>query len=180
MAPKTADRPGSRLMDRPEYASKPKPLTCSAETTVAEAVAAMSDRNYGSVIIVDEHERVIGVVTERDVMNKLVARGRDPRATKLSDIMTREPRMARETDDMLDWLRMMSNERFRRLPVVDEQGRIKAVFTQGDFVSYTWPDLMNQMKSMARAQIAGNFHYLLIGGGILIYVLAMIVVLAGR
>ncbi len=70
-------------------------------------------------------------------MNKLVAKELDPRGTVLSDIMTANPRLARETDDLTDWLRIMSNERFRRLPVVDDNGHIKAVFTQGDFVSYT-------------------------------------------
>ncbi|MEL6680580.1 MAG: CBS domain-containing protein, partial [Pseudomonadota bacterium] len=145
--PEAADRPGSRLMDRPEYKSKPKPLTRAPDGVVSEAVAAMSDKNYGSVIIVDPDEKVIGVVTERDIMKKIVGAGRDPNTTKLSEIMTADPRLAKETDDMVDWLRIMSNERFRRLPVVDEQGRIQAVFTQGDFVSYTWPDLIYQLRS---------------------------------
>ena len=78
----------------------------------------------------------------------------------------------------MDWLRLMSNERFRRLPIVDDEGRVRAVFTQGDFVSYTWPDLMAQAKNMARATVINRFHYFLIGGGILIYALAMIVVVA--
>ncbi|MEM8824698.1 MAG: CBS domain-containing protein [Pseudomonadota bacterium] len=172
------ERPGSRLMDRPEYKDKLRPLTAPPDTSVADAVASMSDKNYGCVVVVDPESKVIGVVTERDVMNKLVGKGLDATTTKLSDIMTSDPRIAKETDDMLDWLRMMSNERFRRLPVVDADGRIKAVFTQGDFVSYTWPDLMGQMKSIVKAQVAGNFHYLLIGGAILIYALAMIVVLS--
>ena len=92
--------------------------------------------------------------------------------------MTRNPRMAREDDDILDWLRMMSNERFRRLPVVDAEGRIRAVFTQGDFVSYTWPDLLNQMGSLARASLSKNFHYLVIGGGIALYTVVILAVLA--
>jgi CBS domain-containing protein len=171
-------RPGGRLMDRAEYKSKPRPLTAAPDQTVHEAVSRMSDLNYGCVIVVDADEKVIGVVTERDVMNKVVGQGLDAKATRLSDVMTANPRLAREDDQMLDWLRMMSNERFRRLPVVDENGRIKAVFTQGDFVSYTWPDLMGQMGSILKAQAAGNFHYLLIGGAIVVYVLAMVVVLA--
>ncbi len=171
------ERPGGRLMDRPEYKNKPNPLTRPPDTTVTEAVAAMSDKNHGCVIVVDGDEKVIGVATERDIMNKVVGRGLDPTTTPLSEIMTENPRLARETDDMLDRLRMMSNERFRRLPVVDADGRIKAVFTQGDFVSHTWPDLPGQMGSMLRAQTAGNFHYLLIGGGIPVYTIAMIVVL---
>ncbi|CUH40347.1 Inosine-5'-monophosphate dehydrogenase [Jannaschia seosinensis] len=174
----STDRTGTRLMDRPEYRSKPKPLTRGPYVIVAEAVVEMADLNYGSVIVVDKDDMVIGVVTERDIMKKIVGKGRDPKTTKLSEIMTADPRLAREDDDMLDWLRIMSNERFRRLPVVDGEGRIKAVFTQGDFVSYTWPELMGQMRSIVKAQVAGNFHYILIGGAILIYALAMVVVLS--
>ena len=156
--PETAQRPGSRLMDRPEYKSKMKPLTRTPETTVFDAVSAMSEKNYGSVIVIDEQEKVIGVVTERD-------------------IMTDNPRLARETDDMVDWLRIMSNERFRRLPVVDADGRIKAVFTQGDFVSYTWPDLMYQLKSIATATVTKNWAPFLIGGGVALYSVIMVIVI---
>tara|TARA_B110000027_G_scaffold121930_1_gene136506 strand:- start:179 stop:598 length:420 start_codon:yes stop_codon:yes gene_type:complete len=132
--PKTATLAGNRLMDRPEYASKQKPLTATAETTVFDAVLDMSKKNFGSVVVIDGERKILGVVTERDVMNKLVAKGLDSKTTLLSDIMTPDSRIAHETDDMVDWLRIMSNERFRRLPVVDDEGRIKAVFTQGDFV----------------------------------------------
>lgn len=173
----SADRPGNRLMDRPEYKSKPKPMTRSPETTVFDAVSAMSEMNYGSVIVVDGDEKVVGVVTERDIMNKVVGKGLDAKTTKLAEIMTADPRLAREDDDMVDWLRIMSNERFRRLPVVDADGRIKAVFTQGDFVSYTWPDLMYQMRSIATATVSKNWHYFLIGGGIALYSIIMIILL---
>ena len=174
----TQQRPGNRLMDRPEYRSKQQPFTSAPSTTIFDAVTIMSSKNYGSVIVIDENDKVIGVVTERDVMNKLVAHLKDPKTTTLADIMTENPRVARETDDMLDWLRIMSNERFRRLPVVDENGHIKAVFTQGDFVSYTWPDLMYQMKSIATATVTKNWPFFLIGGGIALYSLVMVVVVS--
>jgi len=165
-------------MDRPEYRSKPKPLTRPPDATVFEAVSAMSERNYGSVVVVAPDNSVIGVVTERDVMNKLVGKGLDAKQTALSDIMTENPRLARETDDLLDWLRIMANERFRRLPVVDDRGHIQAIFTQGDFVSYTWPDLMYQMKSIATATVTKNWPLVLIGGGIAVYSLAIIIVVS--
>ncbi|MEL6687212.1 MAG: CBS domain-containing protein [Pseudomonadota bacterium] len=167
-------KPGNRLMDRPEYESKQRPLTRTPDTMVADAVSAMSEKNYGSVIVVDADEKVIGVVTERDIMNKLVGKGLDAKKTPLSAIMTENPRLARETDDMLDWLRIMSNERFRRLPVVDGEGRIKAVFTQGDFVSYTWPDLIYQMTSIAKATVSKNSQVVLIAAGIAIYTLLVL------
>jgi len=92
--------------------------------------------------------------------------------------MTDKPRIARETDDMINWLRIMSNERFRRLPVVDEDGRIQAVLTQGDFVSYTWPDLLYQMRSIATATISRNWAIALIGGGIAIYSIIMVILVS--
>lgn len=174
--PEQATRFGSRLMDRPEYKSMPKPLTSPPDASVFDAVSRMSDKNYGCVIVTDPEDKVIGVVTERDVMNKLVAGGMDAKTTKLSQIMTENPRLARENDDMVEWLRIMSNERFRRLPVVDSEGRIKVVFTQGDFVSYTWPDLMYQMRTIATATVTKNWPLFLIGGGIALYSIIMIIV----
>ena len=172
------NRAGARLMDRPEYPQKPDPLTCREDSSVADAVTAMSERNFGCIIVVDGEDKVIGIMTERDILKKLVNKGRDPKETKVSELMTRDPNCAREDDQIVDWLRIMSNERFRRLPVVDGDGRVTAIFTQGDFVSYTWPDLLSQATNLAKAQVMGRFHYFLIGGGILIYVLAMIIVLS--
>ena len=86
--PGEAKRPGNRLMDRPEYKSKQKPLTQSPDTTVFDAVTGMAEKNYGSVIVVDPDNKVIGVVTERDVMNKVVGKELDPKTTPLSAIMT--------------------------------------------------------------------------------------------
>jgi CBS domain-containing protein len=167
---------GMQLKDRPEFANKPKPLTFAETASVKEAVAAMSEMNFGSVIIVDADQKVIGVVTERDVMKKLVNGGLDAEKTHLAEIMTRNPRIAKETDDVVDWLRIMSNERFRRLPVVDADGRIKAVFTQGDFVSYTWPDLVYQAKEMAKATFGRNYGVWLVIGGVMLYSLLMVIV----
>jgi hypothetical protein len=60
--------------------------------------------------------------------------------------------------------------------VVDDEGRIKAVFTQGDFVSYTWPDLIYQAKNLAAASIGRNWAVVLIGGGIALYSILMVLV----
>ncbi len=174
--PATAERSGARLKDRAEYRTKPKPLTGLASDPIVEAVRKMSEKRYGCIIVVDADGKIEGIVTERDVMTKVVGGEMDAAKTTLGDIMTDEPRVAREDDLMLDWLRIMSNERFRRLPVVDDEGRPRALFTQGDFVSYTWPDLAEQAKNLAKATVASNFPWLLVGGGILIYALGTLIV----
>ena len=150
-------RKGGRLVDRPEFKTKPKPVTFLGKDKVYQAIAVMADKNYGSVVIVDSKDKVVGIVTERDIVKKLVNNNMSPKTTKLEDIMTLNPRVANENDDVVDWLRIMSNDRFRRLPVVDADGKIKVIFTQGDFVSYTWPDLIFQASQLAKASFMKGF-----------------------
>ena len=149
-------RKGGRLIDRPEFKTKPKPVTFTAKDKVSKAIEVMAEKNYGSVVIVDSKDKVIGIVTERDIVKKLVKNNMPPKTTKLEDIMTPNPRVANENDDVA-WLRIMSNDRFRRLPVVDAEGKIKVIFTQGDFVSYTWPDLIYQASQLAKASFMKGF-----------------------
>ena len=165
---------GYKLKDRPEYKSKPQPITFKKTDTVAKAVKIMSEKNYGSVVIVDNQNKVIGICTERDILKKLVNQKLSAEKTKLEKIMTPNPRVGKEDDEVLSWLRTMSNDRFRRLPVVDNQGKIKAIFTQGDFVSYTWPDLLYQATQMTKASITKHFNATSIIIMIMLYSVAMI------
>ena len=165
---------GYKLKDRPEYLNKPRPVTFEKHQKVSEAVKVMTEKNYGSVVIVDKKNKVIGICTERDILKKLVNSGLNPKNTKIEDIMTANPRVGRENDDVLDWLRTMSNDRFRRLPVVDEEGKIKVIFTQGDFVSYTWPDLLYQASQMTKATLTKHFNLTTILIMIMIYSIAII------
>ena len=87
--------------------------------------------------------------------------------------MTKHVRVAKDTDQMIDWLRIMSNERFRRLPVVDDKGNVVNILSQGDFVSYTWPELLTQVRETARASIGMGYQIALIVGALLIYALVI-------
>ncbi len=167
-----------KISDRPEFQSKPEPLTCGPDETVLAASKRMSDRNYGSIIVVDGDRKVLGLLTERDILRRLVAAERSPATTHIGEIMTKELRIARASDDVVGWLRLMSNERFRRLPVVDNDQRLINVITQGDFVSYTWPELLNQARNLIR-QTAGETRSLpILLGGVMIYSLVLIIAVA--
>ena len=145
-----------KLKDRPEYRSKPAPFSLRADDVVQTAVKTMSEKNIGSVVIVDDEMQVKGIVTERDLMRRLLNKALDPNTTPLSVIMTSEVRTGRADDEVIDWLRQMSNERFRHLPVVDEQGRLVNIMSQGDFVSFTWPDLLGLLKEKTRDTLKGS------------------------
>jgi len=116
---RTAKRVGARLMDRPEYSAKPRPLTGRTDDTVAESVAAMSAKSYGCIVIVDDDNRVSGIVTERDIARRVVADARDPMKTMLGDIMTRDPDTLAPHDTAYDALDLMRLRGYRHLPVVD-------------------------------------------------------------
>lgn len=171
-----------QIQDRPEFRSKSAVMTFGPTDLVIDAVRAMSERNYGAVVIVDLDQRPVGIVSERDFMRRLLNRALDPSATRLEEIMTRELKVARKDDELLGWLQQMSNERFRHLPIVDDQGRLINIMSQGDFVSYTWPQLLNRIGEQARATFDVNPSiYLAIGGAVLfILVVLTAVVVALR
>lgn len=166
-----------KIGDRKEFHSKAPPLTCPPETTVFDAVTQMAEKNFGSIFITDAENRILGVMTERDIFRRVIGESRDPRTTPVSAVMTTDVRMAHKDDDVLGWLQVMSNERFRRLPIVDEDKRLVAVMSQGDFVAYTWPQLLSQVGQMAQATLAPAFNPLAIAGGIAAYSLVLVVLL---
>ncbi len=164
------------IKDRPEYHQKADILKFPGTETVKSAVQKMSTKNYGSSLIVDEESKPLGIFTERDLMRRVVAKGLDPETTRLEDVMTSDVKVARADDDLRDWLRIMSNERFRHLPVVAEDGTVVTVMSQGDFVSYTWPQLMDRMVEQTRASLGERYYPFLIAAGIAIYTLVMILI----
>jgi CBS domain-containing protein len=167
-----------KIKDRPEYKTKAPTFTLAGEAFVSVAVKTMAEKNYGSVVIVDGAMKVKGIVTERDLLRRLLNDKLNPDTTKLSDIMTRDVKCANADDDMIDWLRQMSNERFRHVPVVDADGTLITMMSQGDFVSYTWPDLLYQIKEKTRDAIGGSKAPLpLLIAGIMVYTIAILFVL---
>ena len=160
-----------KICDRPEFKSKKPPLTFRENDLVLNAVKKMSKENYGSVVITDNKKIVKGIVTERDLMKRLLNNGMNPKTTKLKQIMTSPVKLADKDDELVVWLRQMSNERFRHVPVVDKSGKLINVMSQGDFVSYTWPNLLYQVKEMAKENYFKANQVVLIVVGLLIYTL---------
>ena len=138
-----------KIKDRAEFKNKPSPFVLGANDMVFTAIQTMAEKNIGSVVIIDADRKVRGIVTERDLLRRLLSGSLDAKQTPLSAIMTSEVKTASPDDQVIDWLRQMSNERFRHLPVVDGDGRLINLLSQGDFVSYTWPELLLNLRDKA-------------------------------
>ena len=163
-----------KIRERPEFNSKPAPLTGKPDQDVFSAVKEMTKKNYGSIVVVNPDNTIAGMVTERDIYRRLVAEERDPKATTLADIMTTEIRVAKAEDELIDWLRIMSNERFRRLPIVDNEGKLVALMSQGDFVAYTWPELLSQAATLTRSSLKTGYYPALLAAGIALYTIVIL------
>lgn len=151
-----------KISELPEFRNRSKLLTLSADTTVLAASRAMAEKNYGSVVIVDAEGKLEGIFTERDVLRRIVAKAVDPEATTLADVMTRDVKTASVDDEVLTCMRQMSNGRFRHLPLVDHTGALQGMVSQGDFVAYTWPELMKRATANTKALLFGSSSQVII------------------
>lgn len=107
------------------------PLLLRGDETVHNACKAMRERHVGSVLIVDERERLLGIFTGRDAV-KVLAKGGDAANVPLSEAMTAHPVTLGPEQRAIDALRAMSDGGFRHVPVVD-RGRIVGVVSRADF-----------------------------------------------
>jgi CBS domain-containing protein len=145
-----------KIKERIEFKTKAPVITFAPTDTVLAAIKVMAEKNYGASVIVDKDYKPVGIITERDFMRRILAKGLNPEKTKISDIMTRDLKLASADDQVVDWLRVMSNERFRHLPVVDENGVLVNLMSQGDLVSYTWPQLLQNVTEKAKSSFFGQ------------------------
>ena len=88
------------------------------DDNVMEVAQAMVERNIGAVPVVREG-RLAGVFSERDLMRRIVVEGRDPHATKVGEVMTREPLSVSRNDDLEHCLVLMREHGFRHLPICE-------------------------------------------------------------
>lgn len=147
-----------KVKDKLEAVAGRTPLILHPEDKVKAALDLMCEANVGSIIVVDGDKNVLGIVTERDMMRRVLWPAKDPVSTPLSDVMSTKVRVANENDDLLDWLQIMSNERFRRLPVVDDQGKLINILSQGDFVAYTFHDLYEKVRQDIKGRLGRTFQ----------------------
>lgn len=108
------------------------PIVLREHDTVARAVEEMSRANKGSVIIVDDELKPIGIFTERDLLMRVCARGLDMQSTTLGSVMTRNPVTVNENDSARRVMELMNHFGFRHVPVVDKEGRLIGVVSLRD------------------------------------------------
>lgn len=107
------------------------PCTIDAEKSVAYAAKMLRDEDVGLAPIV-EGDKLIGMLTDRDIAIRVVAEGRDPGQVKVRDVASKQLVTIDPQQDLDEALRIMAKHQVRRLPVVEEHGQLVGVVAQAD------------------------------------------------
>ena len=107
------------------------PCSIDADKSVAYAAKMMRDEDVGIAPIV-EGQRLVGVLTDRDITVRVVAEGRDPEQVKVTEVASRDLVTLDPQQNLDEALRLMARHQVRRLPVVEEDGRLAGVIAQAD------------------------------------------------
>ncbi len=119
---------------------------CSVETgtSVGEAIRLMQDGRFGCVLVVDAEERLVGIVTERDILVEVTGKGAEPEEVRVDDIMTPDPESLRASDPIAFALNLMHLGHYRHVPLVlsdddssgDEGGYPVGVISSKDITNH--------------------------------------------
>lgn len=111
------------------------PDIAEPQETAWQAAVRMRQRAVGSLVVVNDDYAAIGIITDRDLVERVLAAGKDPQTTRLSEIMTPAPVTIADSQDVHQALRLMGRNFVRRLPVVNESDVVVGVISLDDIVA---------------------------------------------
>ena len=109
-------------------------VAVSPDTPAVEVARIMGAKNVGSVVIVSGDNRPVGILTDRDLTTRVMAREKDPGEVRASDIVTRDVVTFRDSMGIYEAIQKMTAEGIRRMPVVDDAGKLIGIVTMDDIV----------------------------------------------
>ena len=112
-----------------------EPVYCQPDDSVSVAADLMRTHNVGALPVVDPGGRLVGIVTDRDLVVKVVAGDLAGRGRERSEAMTDNPATCGEQDDVKQVLSLMASRQVRRVPVVDGGGRLVGIIAQADIAT---------------------------------------------
>jgi CBS domain-containing protein len=135
------------------------PKCVTPETSVREAARLMKEQDVGVLPVVDRDgsDRLVGIVTDRDIAIRHVAEGHDSSSCPVREAMTSNVRTARENDDVNDVMDVMGKEQIRRIPVINERGSLIGIVAQADIVREARDDKKAE-RTIEKISEAGGRH----------------------
>ena len=116
--------------------------------SVLEAARVMSERSVGAVLVIDEG-RLVGIFTERDILRRVVAEGRDPAKEPLATVVTRDVLTCTPATPLDECRALMTTRRLRHLPVVGPDG-LCGVISSGDVLAFQVAEQQSEIQDLNR------------------------------
>lgn len=126
------------------------------EETVQAAARRMLERKVGTLVILDQAKRPVGLLTDRDLVLRVLAQGQDPRQTSVGAVMTKEPKTVTEGTPIEQALALMRSGAFRRLPVVGGDGTLVGLVSLDDILSLLAEELREVGTLVEREMPSGT------------------------
>jgi CBS domain-containing protein len=137
-----------------EIIGKRRVIKASEQATVAEAARLMKEYRVGAVLVLRK-EHLVGIITERDIVTRVVTENRDPLHTRLADVMTPDPRCMASSKPFGHALIEMHEHGFRHMPIVDH-GRVVGVVSMRDALPPELDGLAHELEDREHiAEILG-------------------------
>ena len=127
-------------------------ITCNINDTVMVAAETMREKNISSLIACDNDNQPIGIMTDRDLRNKVIAGGLDPLVTKVNAVMTTPVISVREDDTLFEVLYRMSRNRIHRIGVVDNDNALVGLINESDIIRLQNRSPQRLLQSVDEAQ----------------------------
>jgi CBS domain-containing protein len=128
-----------------------QPEYVSPETPIREVASMMKSKDIGMVLVADK-DRLVGTVTDRDIVIRGVTEGRDPNTTRTDEVMTSRAEYCFDDQDVSEAARLMEEKKIRRLAILNRDKRLVGVVSLGDLAVRTGDEEMSGevMKHVAR------------------------------
>ena len=122
-------------------------VTIDPTTDVAAAAKLLSERRIGAVVVTGPEGRIVGILSERDIVRALAERGTEALKLPLTELMTRKVATCSPADTVASLMEQMTAGKFRHVPVV-EQGRLVGIISIGDVVKLRLKEMESEQEAL--------------------------------
>jgi len=146
-----------------------KVTTCEPETTLEAAAILMWDNDCGTVAVLDDAGRAIGIITDRDICMAVALQHKAASEIQVQEVMSRQLFTCQPENDIMNALKTMSFQKVRRLPVTNDSGQVEGIISIEDLIAHaergrrgiqvpelSYDDTMTALKAVCRTHLSGG------------------------
>ncbi len=125
-------------------------VAVSLDTPAVEVARIMGEKNVGSVVVISGDNRPAGILTDRDLTVRVMAQAKNPGEMRAEEVMTRDVITFRDSMGIYEAIRKMTDEGIRRMPIIDEAGKLIGIVTMDDMIRMLGEEMATIAKNIEK------------------------------